>query len=96
MIHDFGECLDFSHAQEDQPFWGQVYRKAFGSTMCGFYCLRDDGWAQRAGIDRHVCLQDGTILKIDEKVRREDWPDILLEVYSVEALMPADPFREES
>lgn len=85
MTHDFDECLEFSHAQEDQPFWGEVYRAAFGTSLRGFYSVRQDGWAQRAGIDRHVCLADGTVLKIDEKVRKETWPDILLEVFSDQA-----------
>lgn len=46
--------------------------------------VRDDGWAQRGGIDRVITLACGRTIKIDEKVRKEDWPDILLERWSDE------------
>jgi hypothetical protein len=45
-------------------------------------CVRDDGWAQRGGIDRLVDLADGTTLKVDEKVRDCAYPDIALERWS--------------
>ena len=43
---------------------------------------RNDGWAQRGGIDRTILLEDGTVITVDEKVRREDYPDILIEHWS--------------
>lgn len=82
MTHDFKERLAWSHRQSDRPFWGDVYRAAFPdfSTM---HDVREDGWAQRGGIDRQVLLKDGTVLKIDEKARdRRDGGDILLEVWT--------------
>lgn len=83
-IHNFKDSLTWSHAQEDQPFWSEVYEKAF-PTMVHYQSTRQDGWAQRGGIDRTVLLADGTTIKIDEKVRREDYPDILIEHWSDEA-----------
>lgn len=79
--NNFITDLTWSHSQSDQPWWEVVYRKAFHnfSTM---HDVRKDGWAQRGGIDRQVILEDGTVLKIDEKVRRKDWGDFALEVYS--------------
>jgi hypothetical protein len=47
--------------------------------------VRDDGWAQRGGIDRLITLACGRTICVDEKVRKEDWPDILLERWSDEA-----------
>lgn len=83
MTHDFKRSLKWSHAQEDQPFWVEVYAKAF-PTMVGCHSTRKDGWAQRGGIDRTILLEDGTAVTVDEKVRRENWPDILIEHWSDE------------
>jgi len=46
--------------------------------------IREDGWAQRGGIDRVLTLQCGRTYTVDEKVRTENWPDILLEQWSDE------------
>lgn len=81
MSADFTNDLAWSHAQSDQPWWEQVYREAFTGYV-GMRDVRQDGWAQRAGIDRYVDLRDGTSLKVDEKVRRRDYPDICLEYWS--------------
>jgi len=83
-VHDFDERLAFSHSQSDAPWWGEVYRKAF-PTLTAVIDVRDDGWAQRGGIDRLIVLNDGTALKVDEKVRTVAYPDILLERWSDKA-----------
>jgi hypothetical protein len=80
-VHRFRDDLAWSHQQSDQPWWENVYRQAF-PTFAGMVCVRKDGWAQRGGIDRVITLSDGTTLKVDEKVRREDYDDILLERWS--------------
>lgn len=80
-VSSFKEDLAFSHAQADQPWWAAVYGQAF----CGFkqmVDMREDCLLQRSGIDRYVHLKGGKILSIDEKVRRKDWDDILLERWS--------------
>ncbi|TZG26555.1 hypothetical protein FYJ91_12910 [Sphingomonas montanisoli] len=46
--------------------------------------VRDDGWAQRGGVDRVLTLACGRTYTVDEKVRAEDWDDILLEQWSDE------------
>lgn len=81
MTHNFAESLAWSQSWADAPWWEDVYRQAFPAfeTMI---CQRQDGWAQRAGIDRHVFLSDGTTVKVDEKVREQDWPDFFLEYWS--------------
>ena len=81
VTHNFWESLEWSHGQEDQPFWLEVYAKAF-PTMVGCHSNRKDGWAQRGGIDRTILLEDGTVVTVDEKVRAEKWPDILIEHWS--------------
>lgn len=79
--HAFAESLEASHAQADAPWWEQVYQHAFGPRVT-MLDVRDDGWAQRGGIDRQLHLPDGTVLKVDEKVRGKDWGDIALERWS--------------
>lgn len=84
MIHDFAESLARSHNYANAPWWTEVYRIAFPSLRA---CvdIRDDGWAQRAGIDRQIVLACGRNITVDEKVREKDWPDIALERWSNEA-----------
>lgn len=79
--HDFQTSLKFSHDQADAPWWTEIYQKAF-PTLQLIQDVRQDGWAQRAGIDRRLHLRDGSTVHVDEKVREKDWPDILLERWS--------------
>lgn len=79
--HNFKESLAFSHRAEDLPFWQEVYLKAF-PTMDGMHNHRDDGEHQRAGIDRSITLRHSKQILIDEKVRKTDYGDILLERWS--------------
>jgi hypothetical protein len=79
--HNFRDSLELSQKYAEAPWWDEVYRAAFPDLMVA-QSVRDDGWAQRGGIDRLLMLSDGTVLKVDEKVREQAWPDILLEVWS--------------
>ena len=81
MIHDFSASLAKSHAQADAPFWFEVYREAFPDLQAAVN-VRNDGWAQRGGVDRVLTLNSGKTLTCDEKIREKDWPDILLEYWS--------------
>lgn len=83
-VHEFSESLARSHAQADAPWWMEVYRAAFPSLRAAV-SVRDDGWAQRGGIDRVITLSSGRTITVDEKVRERDWPDVLLERWSDEA-----------
>jgi hypothetical protein len=83
-IHSFAESLAQSAAYVDAPWWFDVYRSAF-PTMQSCVAVRNDGWAQRAGIDRVLTLECGRVVRIDEKVRERDYGDILLEYWSDEA-----------
>lgn len=80
-VNDFGERLRYSHGQSDAPYWPAVYRQAF-PDMVHLLDLRHDGWHQRAGRDRAVILESGRSVYIDEKVRSQDYQDILIEVWS--------------
>lgn len=78
MRPDFQKDLAYSHSLSDEPFWRDVYREAFPGLQ-SMVCVRGDGWAQRGGIDRVLTLASGKTLTVDEKGRREDYQDILLE-----------------
>ncbi|KKL71604.1 hypothetical protein LCGC14_2093270 [marine sediment metagenome] len=73
--------MAFSEGYADAPWWEKIYRQAFPS-MASMTYVKQDGWAQRGGIDRVITLRSGKGLWIDEKVRSEDRPDILLEYRS--------------
>ena len=80
-IHDFKESLARSHSYENATWWIDVYRQAFPNLEAAV-SVRNDGWAQRAGIDRVLTLRSGKTQTVDEKVREKDWPDVLLERWS--------------
>lgn len=81
VVHSFQQSLQKSHEYEDANWWNEVYRKAFPGLVASV-SVRQDGWAQRGGIDRVLTLKSGKTVTIDEKIREKDWPDILLERYS--------------
>lgn len=81
MLHDFSLSLARSHEQANADWWPVVYRRAF-PNFAGMHCVRQDGWAQRAGIDRVITLASGKTVTVDEKVRGKDWGDIALERWS--------------
>lgn len=83
LLHSFNESLAKSHEQSDAPWWEEVYKQAF--PLASMACVRSDGWAQRGGIDRVLTLKSGKTLTVDEKVRYEEYNDILLERWSDEA-----------
>jgi hypothetical protein len=83
-VHSFADSLAWSQAQESASWWNDVYRKAFPG-VAAIVSVHDDGWAQRAGIDRVITLKSGKVIKVDEKVRSKDWPDFALERWSDEA-----------
>jgi len=80
-MNDFKEDLEFSNSHEMSSWWDDCYRKAF-PTMSACVSIRSDGWAQRGGIDRRIVLSCGRTITIDEKVRRKDYGDVLLEIWS--------------
>lgn len=79
-------CFDDSHdvaSQYGADWWIPIYRQAF-PTLMSAVAIEQDGWAQRAGIDRLLTLACGRTFKVDEKIRTQDWPDVLLERWSDE------------
>lgn len=82
-VHNFRESLEKSQSFQDSPFWFDLYKRYFPNLKTA-EPIEEDGWAQRAGIDRLLVLADGTTLSVDEKVRHKEYPDFFLEYYSSE------------
>lgn len=73
--------MAYSHLQHDAPFWDYVYRQAFPEmeTHC---VVKGKGEWQNSGVDRLILLSNRRIIRIDEKVRKNKYEDILLEIWS--------------
>lgn len=82
-VHDFRADLRYSLAGRDEDFWQAVYERAFPNLRETRLC-EDLRW-QRQGVDRLLYLNNGRILAVDEKKRRRDYGDILLEHVSNDA-----------
>lgn len=83
-VHRFADSLALSESYADADWWLPIYRRAF-PRLASAVSVRQDGWAQRGGIDRILTLECGRTFTVDEKVRMENWPDVLLEQWSDEA-----------
>lgn len=82
-VHRFKDSHDLA-AQYGPDWWIPMYRRAF-PTLMSAVAVEHDGWAQRGGIDRLLTLSCGRTYTVDEKIRTQDWPDVLLERWSDEA-----------
>lgn len=82
-VHRFKDSLALSERFVDADWWEPLYKRAF-PTLASAVAVREDGWAQRGGIDRLLTLSCGRTYTVDEKVRMHDWPDVLLERWSDE------------
>jgi hypothetical protein len=82
-VHQFRDSHDVS-AEYGPDWWIPIYRQVF-PTLMSAVAIEQDGWAQRAGIDRLLTLACGRTFTVDEKIRTQDWPDVLLERWSDEA-----------
>ena len=81
IINDFNEDLEYGALAEDEPFWQKFYKKAFPGLLFAKQ-TNTNCQGQQLGIDRVIYLDSGKVLFIDEKKRRERYPDILLEYQS--------------
>ena len=78
----FEQDLEFSQEASLESFWEAIYKKAFPEMEWHKPC-KENGNGQKQGIDRFVYLKTGKTLLIDEKKRREVYPDIALEVKNI-------------
>lgn len=80
-IHNFRERLAWSERGGDEPFWRDVYAKAFPDMVNCMPCPGDT-LSQRMGVDRVIWLGNNKHLSIDEKKRSKTFKDIALEYLS--------------
>jgi hypothetical protein len=74
---DFASSLALSNSYTDSGWWTQIYRRAF-PTLISAVSVREDGSAQRGRINRVLTLSCERVYTVDEKVRSNNSPDILL------------------
>ena len=78
-VHDFS--VDLKYSMEERSFWDVIYKTAF-PIMLGLVDCSSDMTMQSAGIDTIVKLPFGGKLYIDEKKRKKNYGDILIEYNS--------------
>lgn len=78
-MNNFSADLIYSVSQKE--FWKSAYKKAF-PVMLDVIDYSKDMRAQAVGIDTIVKLPFGGILRIDEKMRRKNRGDVLVEYIS--------------
>ena len=78
--NDFHTDLRYSLDNRDDETLNDFYRKAFPFAVEIEFC--QDLSLQKKGIDKLIHLSNGNTLTIDEKKRRRDYGDILLELWS--------------
>lgn len=81
-VHSFTEQLAYSEERRDEWWWEVVYRSFFGSEFEAMHDVIEAGDKQRKGIDRVIYRRTLREVFIDEKVRRKDYGDVLLERWS--------------
>ena len=65
------------------PFWEEIYQQAFPGFHAQVCHPCGSTWGQLSGRDRTIHLRDGAEIVIDEKIRYQDYGDILLEFMAV-------------
>ncbi|MBU1173557.1 MAG: hypothetical protein KKD44_28650 [Proteobacteria bacterium] len=81
-MNDFNEDLKLSEDARLEPFWNEIYKKAFPNMTNHMIGKKDKCKSQEYGVDRIIYLENGKVITIDEKVRRKVWDDIALEYIS--------------
>lgn len=78
----FKQCYELAENGKCEPFWNDVYQKAFPNMTNHMRGKQHASASQYNGVDRIIYLENGKTLTIDEKVRSKDYDDILLEFIS--------------
>lgn len=80
-VHNFRDQLEYSHKASVEGMFDSAYRWWFpGLTRIE---LVEDRAMQRRGIDKILHFSEGNAFTVDEKVRKKDFGDILIETVSV-------------
>jgi hypothetical protein len=81
-VNDFKTDLEYSLDSSDNEIFDNFYYKVFPNLKEIEFC--EDMERQRKGFDKILHFNNGNWFAIDEKKRRENFGDILLEIWSVD------------
>ena len=81
-MNNFNECYEIAESGKLEPFWNEVYSKAFPNITNLMRGKKEKCNSQNNGVDRIIYLENGKIITIEEKVRTETYNDIALEYIS--------------
>jgi len=79
--NDFNIDLEYSLEERENEMFDRFYFRTFPSLDTIHFA--EDMETQRKGIDKILKFKSGYTVTIDEKKRRKDYGDILLELWSV-------------
>jgi len=82
QMNNFYKDLEWSMDAKEDEMFNLFYKKVFPNIKEIEFC-KDMG-RQRKGIDKIIHFKNGKEISIDEKKRRVDYGDILLEIWSVD------------
>lgn len=82
VVHNFQEQLEYSAQLSDEPAWIAFYKRLWPDMLAAVRIDKNSKF-QQWGIDREILLPNGKRFSIDEKKRKKDYGDLLLEEWSV-------------
>lgn len=80
--NEFKQDLEYSFDSSEDEVLNEFYRRKFPNLKSIKFC--DDLQTQRKGVDKILYFNNGNSFTIDEKKRRSDYGDILLEIWSID------------
>ena len=82
VIHNFQDQLEYSAELSDEMAWVAFYKRLWPDMIAAVRIDKNSQF-QRWGVDREILLPNGKRFTIDEKKRKLDYGDLLLEEWSV-------------
>lgn len=82
IVHNFQEQLDYSAELSGEEAWISFYRRLWPDAIM-IVRIDKNSQCQKWGVDREILLPSGRRVSIDEKKRKKDYGDCLLEIWSV-------------
>ncbi|MDD5487101.1 MAG: hypothetical protein PHW65_06065 [Dehalococcoidales bacterium] len=79
--NDFNLDLEYSLEERENDLFDSFYSRVFPGLESIHFA--DDMETQKKGIDKILYFKSGYFVTVDEKKRRKDYGDILLELWSV-------------
>ena len=79
--NDFGLDLEYSLEERENELFDSFYYRVFPG-LNNIHLVKDME-TQKKGIDKILYFKSGYVVTVDEKKRRKDYGDILLELWSV-------------